>query len=133
LWEIDVDDYSDEGVTALMDTRDRLAEALTARSVDGVIRRPTNTLLTKVMLGVFGSVPAFDTSFCRGFHAATGERGAFNRKSLNAIADFYLENAEAIDSRSVTTLDNRSGQPTSRRYTRAKIVDMALLIEGGGS
>ncbi len=132
-WDIDVNDYSGGGLAALFNTRFRLASALTARTVDGARRTPTDTLVTKVMLGVFGSVPAFDTFFCRGFRAVTGERGAFNRKSLNAIGNFYLEDAEAIDAQPITTLDARSGQPTPRRCTRAKIVDMALLIEGGGS
>jgi hypothetical protein len=130
-WEIDVDDYSDEGVTALIDTRDRLAEALTARSVDGVIRRPTNTLLTKVMLGVFGSVPAFDTFFLRGFRAVTGARGSFSRRSLRTLGDFYDQQSEAFDAQRIATIDV-SGQPTTRRYTGAKVVDMAFLIEGGG-
>lgn len=130
-WEIDVDDYSDEGVTALIDTRDHLAEALTARSVDGVIRRPTNTLLTKVMLGVFGSVPAFDTFFLRGFRSVTGARGSFSRRSLRTLGDFYDQQSEAFDAQRIATIDV-SGQPTTRHYTRAKVVDMAFLIEGGG-
>lgn len=132
-WDIDADGYTDDGVSTLIDTRDNLAAALTAKPLHGTSRAPTNTLLTKVMLGVFGSVPAFDTFFLRGFRAVTGERGAFNRKSLKTIGVFYKTNAEMIDAQHISTIDAISGRPTSRRYTRAKIIDMTLLIEGGGS
>jgi hypothetical protein len=46
----------------------------------------------------------------------------------------YLEkkNAAVIDAYRVPTLDFVSGEDALRRYTRAKVVDMAIFIEGGG-
>lgn len=132
-WDLDVDGYSDDGITALINTRGRLAHALTASAIDGRTRAPTDTLLTKVMLRVFGSVPAFDTFFLRGFRSMTGTRGTFGRRSLQAVGTLYSTHADAIEEHRVQTIDGRSGQPTNRRYTRAKVIDMVLLIEGGGS
>jgi hypothetical protein len=133
LWSIDADVYTEENISALIELRDRLATALTARpALDGAVRAPTNTLVTKVMLGVFGSVPAFDTYFVRGFRTVTTRRVTFSRRSLEAVGDFYEQNSAAIDAQRIPTLDAASGQFTRRCYTRAKVIDMVFLIEGGG-
>jgi hypothetical protein len=86
-----------------------------------------------VLLGVFGSVPAFDTFFKRGFRTVTGKAVKMDQRTLGAIRDFYAANAATIDQQLVRTLDFASGRPTPLRYTRAKIIDMIFLIEGGGS
>jgi len=77
------------------------------------------------MLGVFGSVPAFDTNFRRGFQVTT-----FGPKALRKIGTFYQKHADLIDAYRVPTLDFFGGEPTKRHYTRAKVIDMAFLIEG---
>ena len=38
-----------------------------------------------------------------------------------------------IDRNRVSTLDFHTGEPTNRRYSRAKVIDMIFFIEGGGS
>lgn len=78
------------------------------------------------MLGVFGCVPAFDTYFKKGFGVST-----FSKGSLRLVGDFYRSNASVIDQLRQPTLDFMTGQPTTRLYTRAKVVDMIFFIEGG--
>jgi hypothetical protein len=85
----------------------------------------SDILVTKIMLGVFGSVPAFDANFKRGFGVAK-----FNDKALRKIAIFYQDHAEVLDTYRVPTLDFFSGEHTQRRYTRAKVIDMVFFIEG---
>jgi hypothetical protein len=85
----------------------------------------TITLATKIMLGVFGNVPAFDNFFKQGFGAHTLSKG-----SLRRIADFYRHNKDVFDSYQVYTLDFATGQPTHRRYPKAKLIDMACFVEG---
>jgi hypothetical protein len=132
-WDIDLDGYTEENISTLIELRDRLAGALTANTDNATDRAPTNTLVTKVMLGVFGSVPAFDTFFVRGFRSVTRGPTSFGRRSLSTLSDFYEQNADVIDAQRVFTLDAVSGRSTARCCTRAKVVDMALLVEGGGS
>ncbi len=43
------------------------------------------------------------------------------------------EHADVIERYRIPTLDFRADQPTRRRYSRAKVVDMIFFIEGGGS
>ncbi len=81
---------------------------------------------SKIMLGVFGNVPAFDNYFKRGFGAST-----FGPKALEEVGRFYAENSETIEKYRIPTLDFSTGTPTERRYTRAKVIDMIFFIEGG--
>jgi hypothetical protein len=121
LWDIDADCYSPTNIQRLRELAIKICTALPG--VSG-----TDTLKTKIMLGVFGSVPAFDRNFRRGCKeermvATFGERG------LKKIAEFYQENEKIVNAYRVRTLDF-SGGHTRRRYTRAKVIDMVLSTEG---
>ncbi len=118
LWEIDVNNYSPENIQLLVDCRREIGQALTPCRV-------SDTLATKIMLGMFGSVPAFDSYFAKGL----GVR-SFERSALQKIHKFYTENQEAIEHHRIPTLDFITGKPTSRLYTRAKVIDMIFFVEG---
>jgi hypothetical protein len=125
LWAIDADCYDEPNIQRLLDLADKISGALPDISV-------TPTLKTKIMLGVFGSVPAFDDTFAEGCEAeGWGLVKKFDREALESIAAFYQRNAAVIDSDKyrVRTLDF-SGGYAMRRYTRAKVIDMALSTEG---
>jgi len=74
-----------------------------------------------------GFGPAFDTYFKKGFGAST-----FGPKARRKIAAFDREHAAAIDAGPDLTLGFAADSPASRRYTRAKVIDMTFFIEGGG-
>lgn len=94
--------------------------------------RRATTLVTKVMLGVWACVPAYDTYFQQTFRhlfAEPKEKSAFNTfsaRSLGLLSDFYIEHQTVIDELASTTytLDFDTLKPTGRTLTRAKIVDM---------
>jgi hypothetical protein len=117
LWILDADGYSEQAVSAILEFAGTLRRSLH----DGA----SDILVTKMMLGTMGCVPAFDTNFKKGFRVAT-----FSRKSLRRIGQFYRDNAEVIEAHREATLDFDTGMPTERRYTRAKIIDMIFFIEG---
>jgi hypothetical protein len=134
VWRIDVDKYTDANISELIELGNRISSAMSVESSAGCPPSvPTETLVTKVLLGVFGSMPAFDTFFKRGFRTVTGKAVKVDLRTLRAVRDFYLANAAAVDQQCVKTLDFASGRPTALSYTRAKIIDMVFLIEGGGS
>jgi hypothetical protein len=116
-WEIDADDYSDDVIDVVFRTAGQIRSALP----DGA----SNILVTKIMLGVFGCVPAFDTYFKKGLGVAT-----FGKRSLKRVAQFYGENVDAIERHRVGTLDFATGNETSLKYTRAKVIDMVFFVEG---
>ena len=114
MWEIDVDNYNDEHIEILLDCKQKIIQALKTKI------EPSDTLVTKIMLGVFANVPAFDRYFRKTFKVHS-----FNKKSLNKIKEFYLQNkSEFDDFRVVYTFDFESGNETKVRYTKAKLMDM---------
>ncbi len=117
VWAADANDYSGRGRTSLLEASNRLRRAHPGGMTD--------TLVTKVMLGVFGCVPAFDTNFKTGAHL-----GGFGHSSLEWIGCFYRQNAAVIERHRVPTIDFDTGLPTTRRYTRAKVIDMVFFVEG---
>jgi len=116
LWELDADCYTPSSIERLLE----LAGAI--RRANGGM---SDILVTKIMLGVFGSIPAFDTYFRRGFGVST-----LDAKALSKVGAFYSDNAEVIDKFRVPTLDFVTGDPTQRLYSRAKVIGMAFFIEG---
>lgn len=117
VWEADADDYSPPVRAALVEVYRQLGAALPGGR--------SQTLITKTMLGVFGCVPAYDRYFREGFATAT-----FGPKSLAGIETYYRENAQALETHRVKTLDFATGLDTHRRYTRAKVMDMVFFMQG---
>lgn len=122
IWDIDVDLYSDENIKLLLLCKSMICEALRDKGKD-----PSDILTTKIMLGVFGNIPAFDSYFKKGFHFHYCKEN-----QLKIIAKFYKDNKKIIDSHSekIYTFDFLSGKETKIRYTKAKIIDMIGFIEG---
>ena len=120
LWEIDADAYTEANIGRLLDQAGILGRAIGTRS---------DILVTKVMLGVFGSVPAFDTNAGCGFRRVLGV-ASFGPAALRSIGAFYHQNSKLLDRYRIPTLDFTSGQPTERLYTRAKVIDMIFFVEG---
>jgi hypothetical protein len=90
---------------------------------------PSDTLVTKIMLGVFGNVPAFDTNFCT-WMKSRAFSPTFSRESLCQIASFYRSSKAEIDAVSEFTLDYSTGLPTHREYPKALVIDMIGYVEG---
>lgn len=123
VWKIDVDNYTEENTQQIIDI---YREIKTRLIVDGNAHR---TLITKVLLGVFGFVPAFDEYFTKTFREISGELCRFrsvNKNSLTVIKDFYEANRTPIDrlSSQTFTTDFSNGQKTTINYPKAKIIDM---------
>jgi hypothetical protein len=117
LWNLDVDGYSEPASNLLLS----FAGDLRATLHDGA----SDILVTKIMLGTMGCVPAFDTNFKAGFGVST-----FGRKALQKVGQFYRDNADVIEGHRERTFDFDTGALTERRYTRAKVIDMIFFIEG---
>jgi len=127
LWKIDVNDYNDEIIDKLLEIYNKLDKLV----VEGWSR--SITLVTKIMLGIFGFVPAYDEYFCKSFRIiANGKCGfrSFNKESLNIIKEFYDLNKNPINklSNKIFTYDFITGKRTNINYPKAKIIDMYGFI-----
>ena len=119
LWEIDVDKYDEENIKLLLDCKQQIIDAL------GRGNKPTDTLVTKIMLGVFANIPAYDQYFRKslGVHSV-------NRNSLLRIKKFYEENRTAFDSFKIYTFNFLTSQDTNIIYPIIKLIDMYGFIDG---
>jgi hypothetical protein len=113
LWEIDVNNYNNENIKLLLACKNEISKALKKEN------NPTDTLITKIMLGVFANVPAFDQYFKRSLHVYK-----LNENSLKKIRKFYDKNKSTIDSYEIHTIDYLNSQKTDIIYTKAKLIDM---------
>jgi hypothetical protein len=125
VWEIDAHCYSETACRRIVGTASGIQEAL--HYPDGAW--PTRTLATKIMLGVFGNVPAFDSRVMAGLRKSN-RAGRFGLRALREIGRFYDDHHEVIERYREPTLEFATGQPTQRRYTRAKVIDEIFYIEG---
>jgi hypothetical protein len=124
-WSIDADRYTTANCEKLDGLAGRIRTALCDKSAPG--DEPSDILVTKIMLGVFGSTPAFDNYFVTGSGLRT-----FGQHALRELGEFYTANADAIETqrKKVTTIDFETGAAASRLYTRAKMIDMIFFVEG---
>jgi hypothetical protein len=129
VWEIDADNYDENNVQTIIKIYKDIKTRLINKSNADL------TLITKILLGVFGFVPAFDNFFCNSFRAISGGQCGFrkvNVKSLSFIKAFYEANKTTIDRLSVETftMDFLTGQKTTLNYPKAKIIDMYGFTAG---
>ncbi|OOH89067.1 hypothetical protein BMT54_07385 [Pasteurellaceae bacterium 15-036681] len=123
-WQIDVQDYDTKYEKVL-----ELYEQAKTKLLNGNNHQAV-TLVTKVLLGVFAIVPAYDRFFKDTFSELAGNECGFsipNKKSLLFIHKFYQENKSEIDTlnqdpklRSV----DFNNKATKYHYSKAKIIDM---------
>ncbi|MPN22926.1 hypothetical protein SDC9_170311 [bioreactor metagenome] len=80
----------------------------------------TDTLATKIMMVVFGCVPAYDRNF-----SATLKPMSFGKDSLEYIYKFYQKNNGLLDEKQkeLKTVSVEGGL-TDYTYTMAKIIDV---------
>ena len=116
FWKIDANNYTDSNIALLLHFKNELEK------LQGY-EKTSDTLITKIMLGVFANVPAFDQYFRKSFSVHT-----FNKESLITIKQFYENNKELLDSNEIWTLDFKTGEYTQNRYTKAKLIDMCGFI-----
>lgn len=123
VWEIDVDNYDDQNIQIILTIYNEIKDRLISNGNADL------TLITKIMLGVFGSLPAFDNYFCNTFRVLTDRQCGFrrvNNKSLTFIKSFYKANNLIIDklANQTFTIDFTTKQKTKINYPKAKIIDM---------
>lgn len=126
-WQIDADNLSNN-IDQTLEIYNNVKSMLIPKANSHL------TLTTKIMLGVFGSVPAYDRFFINSFKEIyKGKCGfsSFNKTSLLCIADFYNENKSTIDlqSSNLKTI-GFNNSVISHDYTKSKIIDMYGFTKG---
>lgn len=85
---------------------------------------PTNTLLTKIVLGTIGCVPAYDRYFISAVRKTEIASGTFCKRSLLQLGRFYLEHSDEMEAL------RRSCPSEIVGYPPAKVIDMCFFGYG---
>lgn len=80
---------------------------------------PTDTLLSKIMLGALGCVPAYDRYFINGLKEMKMEHTGFNEASLIELVTFIEKNKKEINQ-----AQNLIKNKTKKHYPMMKLLDM---------
>lgn len=118
LWQIDLDSYTKENIDKIVAFQYKLNDALTKHW------KHPHIIESKIMLGVFGCVPAFDTLVINASYI-----NGFKKSDLIHCKGYYETNKAAFDAVSIPIIDN-SGSATGLNYTKAKLLDMVLNTMG---
>ncbi|TKC62488.1 hypothetical protein FBD94_09745 [Pedobacter hiemivivus] len=79
----------------------------------------TDTLMSKIILGLFGCVPAYDEYLIKGLQVVGIQKRKFNIEGLKEILNFYNENLHEIES-----CRNLIQKKRAKHYPAMKIIDM---------
>ena len=76
---------------------ENLKKAINDIYVEKCNRTPTDTLVTKILMGTLGCVPAYDRFFVAGIKELNIAKGKFDGESLKNLADFYVKNIDKFE------------------------------------
>jgi hypothetical protein len=116
-------EISKESVLILMELKKELANYYKrisfVRGIDELNISSTDTLISKILLGTMGCVPAFDRYFRAGIKATTMSFLKFDETSLNRLFDFAEFNRKEIKE-----FQKKIALKLNRYYPIMKILDM---------
>ena len=98
----------------------------TITTVDGAKREviPSSILVTKILLGTFGCIPAYDRYVIEGLAECGIHPYSFGKKSYSALLQFCRDHADELGALDIRT---RSGK---ERYPGMKLLDMYFWVVG---
>lgn len=79
---------------------------------------PSNTLITKILLGTLACTPAYDTYFINGMKKLSFNSTNFSRDSILEVSAFYKSNQEEFNDA------NREIEKFTSKYPPMKLIDM---------
>lgn len=100
--------------------------AVIRKSVKGaeVQKDVSNTLITKILMGTLGCVPAYDRYFIAGVKALKVTTGTYNTESILRLCDFYEKNQDRFEAA------RKKFWIGKLQYPQMKVLDMGFWEYG---
>lgn len=124
LSKIDVANYNEENIKLLCQEYEQIQNILEKNGVSG-----TKTLITKIMMGVYGNMPTFDGAFSKTFKGKCTFTKV-NKDNLEFIKEFYDNHINIFEKYKIKVFDFY-GNDTNYIYSKAKLIDMFSFIKSG--
>jgi len=137
LIDISAEDITEKDIDLIFDLDKRISDYYMGQffyeDFDGETGTPCRinisnvsaTLTTKILMGSFACVPAYDNNFVIGLRMDKKIRGIFNKESLKELLQFYNDNKSEIDIQV-----RKCEQQRRMRYSEMKILDMYFWEKG---
>lgn len=84
----------------------------------------SKTLITKILMGTLGCVPAYDEYFIKGIVKEKVAKGTYNKESIKALASFYERYNEKLDA------ERCNWRVEDIEYPQMKLLDMGFWQMG---
>ena len=100
LFGIAAEDLLEEDKLDLLEdvsVRIRRAYADEQPSFEGVTNNATDTLVTKILLGTLGCVPAYDRYYVQAVRQYNISAGGYDRRSVKDVAKYYLKHKDDFE------------------------------------
>lgn len=131
LFGINCDDLNSENISLMLQLKESLNEhynKIKKKVIDlGLIKESkndiTDTLISKILLGTFGCIPAYDRYFKNSAKQLNIEQ-TFTKKSINGLCRLYEKHKIDLE-----TIRNNI-QIGNIKYPQMKIIDMAFFQMG---
>lgn len=120
LWDIAPDKLAQEWYAHRIM---KLFNAITEAYITSGAGKPTETLITKILLGTLGCTPAYDRYFKKGLSITGAASQRCNVQSLMALGRLYIDHLEEFE-----TLRRHCCE--RMEYPAAKIIDMCFFEFG---
>lgn len=129
LWGISIDNYKNgRNIELLFDLVKIIKEKYNEIRLEIKETVPKNgvsdTLVTKVLMGTMGCVPAYDRYFVSGIRKNKIATGSFNKNSITEIVEFYNKYYEEFEE------TRRTMYIDDLEYPQMKIIDMCFWQAG---
>ena len=120
LWDISPEKLAQESYA---DRIMKLSESITEAYVASGAGIPTDTLLTKILLGTVGCAPAYDRYFKKALADTGAASQVFSAKSIRTLGNLYLAHENEFEKL-------RKHCSSRIEYPAAKILDMCFFEYG---
>ena len=112
----------DANLELLEEVSERIRRAYAAEqpSFEGVINNATDTLVTKILLGALGCVPAYDRYYVQAVKQYNISAGVYSKESVRDVAVYYLSHKDEFESL------REELSTCGTRYPAMKLMDMCM-------
>lgn len=126
LWNVKCKELLNKGTMDLLMEVTRELENIYIKIRKNIDERKdvSSILITKILMGTFGCVPAYDRFFMTGIKNYKVARGVYNEKSIVELSNFYINNNELLEKCRINISSN------GLEYPQMKLIDMCFWQVG---
>lgn len=121
----DIAHNQEENIMQILKLKDDLEEIYRPFKNSEKKTEMSSTLISKIMLGTLGCVPAYDTLFDKGLELLGVKPRSFGKDNLVQLINILNENADVFEE-----YRKRIGKYTGVKYPDMKLLDMVIWRKG---